>query len=106
MGEGLFQLALEVALSRHKFFQLPHPLTFCLDLSVELLCRLFQARVLFFDGYVNLFHTFSLSRANIVGPVKVTRSAPQNAASIASLIKNPAPMGGGGGDMGGMGGMY
>jgi chaperonin GroEL len=50
--------------------------------------------------------------------VKVTRSALQNAASIASLIlttevlateikeKNPAPMGGGGGDMGGMGGMY
>jgi len=56
--------------------------------------------------------------AGVVDPVKVTRSALQNAASIASLIlttevlateikeKNPAPMGGGGGDMGGMGGMY
>lgn len=56
--------------------------------------------------------------AGVVDPVKVTRSALQNAASIASLIlttevlateikeKNPAPVGGGGGDMGGMGGMY
>ena len=56
--------------------------------------------------------------AGVVDPVKVTRSALQNAASIASLIlttevlateikeKNPAPAGGGGGDMGGMGGMY
>ncbi|RYX83224.1 chaperonin GroEL [bacterium] len=55
--------------------------------------------------------------AGVVDPVKVTRSALQNAASIASLIlttevlateikeKNPAPAGGGG-DMGGMGGMY
>jgi len=54
--------------------------------------------------------------AGVVDPVKVTRSALQNAASIASLIlttevlateikeKNPAPAPGG--DMGGMGGMY
>ncbi|RYG75434.1 chaperonin GroEL [bacterium] len=54
--------------------------------------------------------------AGVVDPVKVTRSALQNAASIASLIlttevlateikeKNPAPAGGP--DMGGMGGMY
>ena len=59
-----------------------------------------------------------LIEAGVVDPVKVTRSALQNAASIASLIlttevlateikeKNPAPAGGGGGDMGGMGGMY
>ena len=59
-----------------------------------------------------------LIEAGVVDPVKVTRSALQNAASIASLIlttevlateikeKNPAPLGGGGGDMGGMGGMY
>ena len=58
-----------------------------------------------------------LIEAGVVDPVKVTRSALQNAASIASLIlttevlateikeKNPAPAGGGG-DMGGMGGMY
>ncbi len=59
-----------------------------------------------------------LIAAGVVDPVKVTRSALQNAASIASLIlttevlateikeKNAAPAGGGGGDMGGMGGMY
>ena len=58
-----------------------------------------------------------LIAAGVVDPVKVTRSALQNAASIASLIlttevlateikeKNPAPAGGGGG-MGGMDGMY
>ncbi len=58
--------------------------------------------------------------AGVVDPVKVTRSALQNAASIASLIlttevlatevkEKAAPAGGGGGgmgDMGGMGGMY
>jgi chaperonin GroEL len=61
-----------------------------------------------------------LVKAGVVDPVKVTRSALENAASIASLIlttevlaseikeKNPAPAGGGGmdGGMGGMGGMY
>ena len=59
-----------------------------------------------------------LIQAGVVDPVKVTRSALQNAASIASLIlttevlateikeKSAAPAGGGGGDMGGMGGMY
>ena len=58
-----------------------------------------------------------LVKAGIVDPVKVTRSALENAASIASLIlttevlaseikeKSAAPAGGGG-DMGGMGGMY
>jgi len=58
-----------------------------------------------------------LVKAGVVDPVKVTRSALENATSIASLIlttevlaseikeKNPAPAGGGG-DMGGMGGMY
>ena len=58
-----------------------------------------------------------LVAAGVVDPVKVTRSAIENAASIASLIlttevvateikeKNAAPAGGGG-DMGGMGGMY
>jgi len=58
-------------------------------------------------------------KAGIVDPVKVTRSALENAASIASLIlttevlateikeKNSAPAGGGmDGGMGGMGGMY
>jgi chaperonin GroEL len=56
-------------------------------------------------------------KAGLIDPAKVTRSAVQNAASIASLIlttevlateikeKNPAPAGGGGMD-GGMGGMY
>jgi chaperonin GroEL len=56
-------------------------------------------------------------QAGIIDPAKVTRSALQNAASIASLLlttesaitdlpekKEPAPMPGGGG-MGGMGGM-
>ena len=59
-----------------------------------------------------------LVKAGIVDPVKVTRSALENAASIASLIlttevlaseikeKNPAPAPGGDGGMGGMGGMY
>jgi chaperonin GroEL len=59
-----------------------------------------------------------LVKAGVVDPVKVTRSAIENAASIASLIlttevvateikeKHSAPAGGGGGDMGGMGGMY
>ena len=58
-----------------------------------------------------------LVAAGVVDPVRVTRSAIENAASIASLIlttevvateikeKNSAPAGGGG-DMGGMGGMY
>jgi len=59
-----------------------------------------------------------LVKAGIVDPKKVTRSALQNAASIAGLLltteclitdlpeKNkPAPMGGGGGGMGDMGGM-
>jgi len=54
----------------------------------------------------------------VLDPTKVTRTALQNAASIASLMlttdcmvadlpedKQPAPMGGGMGDMGGMGGM-
>ncbi len=56
-------------------------------------------------------------KAGIVDPAKVTRSALQNAASIASMLltteaaiadipeKNGAPMGGGGGMPGGMGGM-
>jgi chaperonin GroEL len=56
-------------------------------------------------------------KAGIIDPAKVTRSALQNAASIASLLlttesaitdlpekKDPPPMPGGGG-MGGMGGM-
>ena len=60
-----------------------------------------------------------LIAAGVVDPVKVTRSALQNAASIASLIlttevlatevkEKSAPAGGGGdmGGMGGMGGMY
>lgn len=59
-----------------------------------------------------------LIKAGVVDPVKVTRSALENAASIASLIlttevlaseikeKAAAPAGGPGGDMGGMGGMY
>ena len=58
-----------------------------------------------------------LIEAGVVDPVKVTRSALQNAASIASLIlttevlateikeKSAAPAGGAP-DMGGMGGMY
>jgi chaperonin GroEL len=59
-----------------------------------------------------------LVKAGIVDPKKVTRSALQNAASIAGLLltteclitdvpeKNkPAPMGGQGGGMGDMGGM-
>jgi len=59
-----------------------------------------------------------LVKAGVVDPTKVTRTALQNAASIAGLLlttecmitdlpeKNPAPAGGGGGgDMGGMGGM-
>jgi chaperonin GroEL len=61
-----------------------------------------------------------LVKAGVVDPKKVTRSALQNAASIAGLLltteclitdapekDKPAPMGGGhgGGDMGGMGGM-
>jgi chaperonin GroEL len=59
-----------------------------------------------------------LVKAGIVDPKKVTRTALQNAASIAGLLltteclitdlpekEKPAPMGGGGGGMGGMGGM-
>ena len=59
-----------------------------------------------------------LVKAGIVDPKKVTRSALQNAASIAGLLltteclitdvpekDKPAPMPGGGGGMGGMGGM-
>jgi chaperonin GroEL len=58
-----------------------------------------------------------LVKAGIVDPKKVTRSALQNAASIAGLLltteclitdipekEKPAPMGGGAPDMGGMGG--
>jgi chaperonin GroEL len=57
-------------------------------------------------------------KAGLIDPAKVTRSALQNAASIASLIlttevlateikeKSAAPAGGGGGMDGGMGGMY
>ena len=58
-----------------------------------------------------------MMEAGIIDPAKVTRSALQNAASIASLLLTtecaitdipeptpPMPMGGG--DMGGMGGMY
>jgi len=52
----------------------------------------------------------------ILDPTKVTRTALQNAASVAGLLittecmiadlpKADAPMPGGGGDMGGMGGM-
>ena len=56
-------------------------------------------------------------KAGIIDPAKVTRSALQNAASVAALLlttecaitdlpeKNPAPQMGGGGGMGGMGGM-
>ncbi|MBV9467951.1 MAG: chaperonin GroEL [Abitibacteriaceae bacterium] len=59
-----------------------------------------------------------LVKAGVVDPVKVTRSALENAASIASLIlttevlaseikeKAPAAPAGGGGGMGGMDGMY
>ena len=57
-----------------------------------------------------------LVKAGIVDPVKVTRSALENAASIASLVlttevvitdvKEKAPAGGGGDPHGGMGGMY
>lgn len=63
--------------------------------------------------YVNLLE------AGVVDPAKVTRSALQNAASIAGLVLTtealiaekpekaaPAPAGGGGGMPGGMGGMY
>ncbi|SOC47367.1 chaperonin GroEL [Blastococcus aggregatus] len=57
-----------------------------------------------------------LIAAGIIDPAKVTRSALQNAASIAALFltteaviadkpEKNAPAGGGGGDMGGMGGM-
>ncbi len=57
-------------------------------------------------------------KSGLIDPAKVTRSALQNAASIASLIlttevlateikeKNPPAQGGGGGMDGGMGGMY
>jgi len=58
-------------------------------------------------------------KAGVVDPVKVTRSALENAASIASLIlttevvatdikekEAAAPAGGGMDGMGGMGGMY
>ena len=56
-----------------------------------------------------------LLAAGVMDPVKVTRSALQNAASIAGLFltteaivadkpEPPAPMAGGGDDMGGMGG--
>ena len=56
-----------------------------------------------------------LVKAGVIDPAKVTRSALQNAASIAALLltteaivadkPEPAGAGGGGGDMGGMGGM-
>jgi chaperonin GroEL len=57
-------------------------------------------------------------KAGVIDPTKVTRTALQNAASIASLLlttecvvverkeEKSAPMGGGGGGGGGMGGMY
>jgi chaperonin GroEL len=58
-----------------------------------------------------------LFKAGVVDPTKVTRVALQNAASVAALLlttecmiteapeKKDAPMPGGHGDMGGMGGM-
>jgi len=64
------------------------------------------------NEYVNMV------KAGIVDPTKVTRSALQNAASVASIFlttegvvsdipeKNPSPMGGGAPGMGGMDGMY
>ena len=58
MSECLFQFALKVALRRDKFFQLPRPLTFRFDFNFELGCRLFQTRVLFFNGHANFFHDF------------------------------------------------
>jgi chaperonin GroEL len=63
------------------------------------------------NGYVDML------QAGIIDPVKVTRSAVENACSIASMIlttsalvtdipeKEKAPAGGGDGGMGGMGGM-
>ncbi|MCE7988386.1 MAG: chaperonin GroEL [Caldilinea sp. CFX5] len=63
------------------------------------------------NGYVDML------QAGIIDPVKVTRSAVENACSIASMIlttsalvtdipeKEKAPVGGGDGGMGGMGGM-
>jgi chaperonin GroEL len=69
-------------------------------------------------GYNALTDTYEdLVQAGVIDPTKVTRTALQNAASIASLLltteaiivekkeASPAPAGGGGGG-GGMGGMY
>ena len=67
-------------------------------------------------GYNALTDTYeNLVQAGVIDPTKVTRTALQNAASIASLLlttealivekkedKPSAPMGGGGGGMGGM----
>ena len=66
-------------------------------------------------GYNALTDTYeNLVQAGVIDPTKVTRTALQNAASIASLLlttealvvekkeDKPAPMGGGGGGMGGM----
>jgi chaperonin GroEL len=69
-------------------------------------------------AYSTLGEFGDLVAQGIVDPAKVTRSALQNAASIAGLIlstealvaerpekNSPAPAGGGGGGMPGMGGM-
>jgi chaperonin GroEL len=68
-----------------------------------------------FDAYK--MEWVDMMKAGIIDPAKVTRSALQNAASVAALLlttecaiteipeKKEAPMPGGGGGMGGMGGM-
>ena len=66
-----------------------------------------------FDAYKEVY--CDMVASGIVDPAKVTRSALENAASVAAMVltteslvadkpEPPAPMGGG--DMGGMGGMY
>jgi len=74
-----------------------------------------QAKGWGFDA--NKMEWVDMMKAGIIDPAKVTRSALQNAASIAGLLlttecavtdlpeKKGAPAGGGGGGMGGMGGM-
>ena len=67
-----------------------------------------------FDAYTETY--VDMVSAGIVDPTKVTRSALQNAASVASVIlttesvvadiKEPAPATPAGGMDGGMGGMY
>ena len=67
-----------------------------------------------FDAYNEVY--CDMIPAGIVDPTKVTRSALENAASVASLLltteslvadkKEPVPPAPAGGDMGGMGGMY